>query len=78
MDTKQIVAELGREIARLSQVRALLTGSSNNNHTPSKHWAMSADGRNRVAAAQRKRWAKAKRLKKSIEKKNRYVDMRYL
>jgi hypothetical protein len=51
MDTKQVLAELDAEIARLEQVRRLLAGGRKPKRT------MSAEGRARVAAAQRKRWA---------------------
>jgi hypothetical protein len=67
MDLEAIVQDIDAEISRLEKVRALLT-----EHTaplkrglpPSatrKRRTMSAEGRARVAAAQRKRWAKAKK-----------------
>jgi hypothetical protein len=55
-----IVQNLDAEINRLEKARALLTG-----HTaPLKRGVaprVSAEGRARIAAAQRKRWAKAKK-----------------
>jgi hypothetical protein len=79
MNTVHIVAALDKEIARLNQVKALLAELSNGVRSAARNnWAMSTEGRKRVAAAQRKRWAKAKRIKKQIEGHNRYVDMRSL
>jgi hypothetical protein len=52
-----IVQNIDAEISRLEKARALLIG-----HTaplkPGKRSRMSAEGRARIAAAQRKRWAK--------------------
>jgi hypothetical protein len=60
MNTDEIMQTIDAEISRLEKVRALLT-----EHTAplkrGKRSTMSAEGRARVAAAQRKRWAKAKR-----------------
>ena len=60
MNTDEITNAINAEISRLEKVRALLTG-----HTAplkrGKRSTMSAEGRARIAAAQRKRWAKAKR-----------------
>jgi hypothetical protein len=64
MDLNEIVQAINAEIIRLEQVRALLT-----NHTASlkraapgrKRSKMSAEGRARIAAAQKARWAKVKR-----------------
>jgi hypothetical protein len=73
MDTTEIIQTIDAEIARLKQARALLNGHT----TPAKHGPpisstattttnpprrkMSAEGRARIAAAQRARWAKAKK-----------------
>jgi hypothetical protein len=57
MDSAQIIAALDSEIARLQQVRAVLAGGS----TAPKRRTLSAVARAKIAAAQRKRWAKAKR-----------------
>jgi hypothetical protein len=57
MDLAAIIEEIDAEISRLERARALLT-----DHTaPLKRSTMSAEGRERIAAAQRKRWAEAKR-----------------
>lgn len=64
MDTKYILAELDKEIASLRSARALLVGSSDSSLKAPKRRIMSAVARERIADAQRKRWAKAKKLKK--------------
>jgi hypothetical protein len=67
METSQIVAELDAEIARLQQVRTLLGGRVGNGRSgvqPRRKPTMSAEGRARIAAAQRARWAKQKRAAK--------------
>jgi hypothetical protein len=60
MNTDEIVQNIDAEISRLEKVRALLT-----DHTAplkrGKRWTMSAEGRARVAAAQKKRWAAKKK-----------------
>ena len=64
MDTEAIVQNLDAEIRRLEKARALLTG-----HTaplkggvgPTSSQRVSAEGRARIAAAQRKRWAAKKK-----------------
>lgn len=73
MDTSELLANIDDEIARLKQVRALLTGDtgrgrgqsissfSYGSNRPRKRRKMSAEGRARIAAAQKKRWAKQKR-----------------
>lgn len=65
MDTNQLVAELDKEIARLREARSLLAGNSNGfKSTGSKvtgRRTLSAEARNRIAEAQRKRWAKTKK-----------------
>lgn len=68
-----IVATLKREEARLQKrltgiqgaIKALVGVSSNGNSTGSKRCGMSAAGRARIAAAQRKRWAKFKNARKA-------------
>jgi hypothetical protein len=69
MDTKHILAELDREIASLQSARALLAGSSANSLKTPRRRPMSAEARERIADAQRKRWAKAKKLKRLPGKK---------
>jgi hypothetical protein len=71
--TNEILASVESEISILKQARALLAGTSNGTgHGTSRvgrpakkrKFTMSAEGRARIAAAQRKRWAKQKRAKK--------------
>jgi hypothetical protein len=60
MGLDEIVQGIDAEIIHLVKVRALLTG-----HTASeparKRNKMSAEGRARIAAAQKKRWSKRKK-----------------
>jgi hypothetical protein len=65
METKQIIAEIDNEIARLREARTLLVGSSNGTKPASaKRAPLSAEARKRIAEAQKKRWAKAKKAAK--------------
>jgi hypothetical protein len=70
MDTLEVVQSINAEIARLEKVRALLNGHVS---TPAKRGRpsgltvtakprrqMSAEGRARIVAAQKARWAKSK------------------
>jgi hypothetical protein len=63
MNTDEIVQAINAEIMRLEQVRALLTDQA----APLKRGAkpqrrkVSAEGRARISAAQKARWAKAKK-----------------
>jgi hypothetical protein len=74
MDTTEIIQTIDAEIARLEQARALLKGDTTApatsgrslNYKPATtakapRSKMSAEGRARIAAAQRARWAKIKR-----------------
>jgi len=68
MDTKALVAELDAEIDRLKEVKALLTGHTTSPRrgrplaTKSKsRRTMSPEGRARIVAAQKARWANAKK-----------------
>jgi len=73
MDTTEIIDTLDAEIARLEQVRTLLNGhtapvkrgrpiaSNATTTTKAPRRKMSAEGRARIAAAQKARWAKAKK-----------------
>lgn len=64
MDPDAIVQAIDAEIMRLEQVRALLTDHTaplKPGEPAKKRRTMSAEGRAKIAAAQRKRWAKAKR-----------------
>jgi len=60
MNTDEIMQTIDAEISRLEKVRSLLAG-----HTAplkrGKRSTMSAEGRARIAAAQRKRWAAKKK-----------------
>ena len=73
MDTTEIIKTIDAEIARLEQVRALLNGHTTTPKRgrpisskpvaapkPLKRRKMSAEGRARIAAAQKARWAKGK------------------
>jgi hypothetical protein len=70
VNISSVVAQIDQEILRLQQVRALLTQNStaprrgrprvNAAEKPAKRHTMSAEGRARIAAAQKKRWAKQK------------------
>jgi len=65
MTTSDILAGIDDELARLHQVRYLLAGhgptASRAPKTASrKKRVLSAEARERIAAAQRKRWAKQK------------------
>jgi hypothetical protein len=70
MNTSEVLRHINEEIARLQQVRALLTGEQTKRKPgrPSKpakkapaakKRTISAEGRARIAAAQKARWAKA-------------------
>ena len=68
MNKVDIIQQLDREIDRLREARRILDGSdrdgvrsnvaTNHQHRSPRH--MSADARARIAAAQKKRWAKVK------------------
>jgi hypothetical protein len=65
MTREELVAAVDEEISRLEKVRALLlsTGGSKFSSAfgkPRKKRVLSADARARIAAAQRRRWAKQK------------------
>ena len=71
MNTKEILDHINEEIARLQQVKSLLQGA-NNGYKASAGSAngsgkvkgkrvLSPEARKKIAAAQRKRWAKARR-----------------
>jgi hypothetical protein len=61
MDLAAIVQEIDAEISRLEKARALLTDHIAPVPLKRVRRAMSAEGRAAIAAAQKKRWAKAKR-----------------
>jgi len=77
MKTQDIVVEIDAEISKLQQVKALLTGTSNTKMRKPGQLAksslarktrprrtLSAEARERIAAAQRARWAKSKKAAK--------------
>lgn len=74
MQVKQILVELDQEIARLTKVRNLLSGAASSgkasddvgvgNGMSRRKRTLSAEARERIAAAQRKRWAKQKKAAK--------------
>jgi hypothetical protein len=66
MDIAALIEEIDAEIMRLEKARALLTEHTaplkrGFAPTPPKRSTMSAEGRERIAAAQRKRWAAKKK-----------------
>jgi hypothetical protein len=60
MDLKAIVQDIDAEISRLVKARALLIDHTVSEPTRKRN-TMGAAGRARIATAQKKRWAKAKR-----------------
>ena len=66
MDSRNRVIEvIDQEISRLQAARALLLGTSaSSGATKTGRKPMSAEGRRRIAAAQRARWAKIKAAQK--------------
>lgn len=63
MNTTELLFQIDAELSRLNQARALLVGSNNGvrrGRPGRKKHTMSAEGRARIAAAQRRRWAKQK------------------
>jgi hypothetical protein len=69
MTIANIIEELDAEIARLQQVRALLSngrgaGPGGSTGTVRRKRVLSAEAREKIAAAQRKRWAAQKRAAK--------------
>ncbi len=67
--TNDVLAFIDAEIKKLTQARALLASSTNGasplRGRPAKRkWTMSAEAREKIAAAQRRRWAKVKRIAK--------------
>jgi hypothetical protein len=69
MSIKNILAEIDAEIDRLQKVRSLLGSSSTTGKTKKvkpamKRHKMSKEGRAKIAEAQRKRWAKQKKVTK--------------
>jgi len=77
MNTNELLSQIDSEIARLQEVKSLLSGTTttkakrgpNKTHlapTPVRtKRTISVEGRLRIAAAQKARWAKAKKAKKA-------------
>jgi hypothetical protein len=66
-DSDQHRSSIDAEIVRLQQVRNLIAGADISSLAPKKTTGkrvMSAKAREKIAAAQRKRWAKQKKAKK--------------
>ena len=61
----QLVNEIDDQIQRLTTARNALMGINGGDGAPRKQRVMSADARERIAGAQRKRWAKVRRMKKA-------------
>jgi hypothetical protein len=64
MNITELVASIDEEIARLQQVRAVLGGDTR--RPAARKWhrkkrVLSTEARERIAAAQRKRWAAQKK-----------------
>lgn len=84
LDTANIIEEIDSEISRLEQAKAILSGTATKRSPgrpkraqsviktvvaePTKR-VMSAEGRAKVAAAQKLRWAKSRRAAKKAVKK---------
>lgn len=72
MDTTEILRGIDEEIARLRQVRNLLSGRDGHSpamsfsfgNRPRKKRVLSAEARAKIAAAQKRRWARQKSLAK--------------
>jgi hypothetical protein len=70
METKGVLAEIDAEIRTLEQVRALLVGDAKSGRrhgkkaATSKKRRLSPEARARIAAAQKARWAKARKAAK--------------
>ncbi|MGA7884400.1 MAG: hypothetical protein WCA44_01565 [Acidobacteriaceae bacterium] len=67
MSREELIAAVDEEISRLQKVRALLqsdggsrVSTSSFGNRPRKKRVLSADARARIAAAQKRRWAKQK------------------
>ena len=79
MDTKEIIVQIDTEIARLQQVRGILSGTTTTKAKlgrPKKaslalaapiaaKRILSPEARAKIAAAQKARWAKARKAKKA-------------
>ncbi len=59
MNISELIAAIDAEISRLQQARKLLSGSTG--ARGGKRGVMSAEGRARISAAMKKRWAQRKK-----------------
>jgi hypothetical protein len=70
METQDILAQIDAEIGKLQQVRAILTGFATNGPTrnvsqsATKKRQLSSEARAKISAAQKARWANAKKAAK--------------
>jgi hypothetical protein len=68
MDTQEIIAQLDAEIARLQQLKGILSSTATKAKLgrPKKaaKRTLSPEARAKIAAAQKKRWAKTKKAAK--------------
>jgi hypothetical protein len=78
LNTNEIIASIDAQIAKLQEAKALLSGNSLKKTLgrpkkvaavtkPAKR-VMSAEGKSKIALAQKKRWAKSKRASKKAAK----------
>lgn len=64
MEIKGILAEIDAEIQKLEQVRTILTNKTKVSVGERKKRRLSPEARERIAAAQKARWAKFKKASK--------------
>ena len=71
METKEMLAQIDAEISRLQQARSILAGPGKNGRKSTKtvesarkKRKLSPEARARIAAAQKARWAKARKTAK--------------
>jgi hypothetical protein len=60
MDTSELLAELTKKLERLQKLEEAFGGTASTPSGKGKRKPMSAEARAKIAAAQKKRWAKAK------------------
>ena len=63
MDLEKIIASIDAEIEALQQAKAILHGQGRSAKTVRKKRHLSAEGRARIVAAVKKRWAAQKKSK---------------
>jgi len=64
MNLSEVITAIDAEISRLQQARTLLSENSAGSGTRNRKRSLSAEARAKIAAAQRKRWAKQKKVAK--------------